>query len=255
MLQKIKKKISKTYMKNKLKNEKTFETDECSLKYLLMKKRKSEKLLVVFSGFPAENQQPAYNYVLKFKSIGCNKLFILDDFGNDSRGSYYLGKNKDFFIERSVFELIEKVRKSKGIDKENVITLGSSKGGFASLFFAFKYGYGTTISGAPQYALGDYLSLPIHTPIMKYITGGESEDDISFLNNCLAEKIEKNSTRPNVFIHVSKNEHHYENHVIPLTEKLKGLGYPYQLDLGNYLNHGDVGKHFPLYVKKVINAQ
>lgn len=38
-----------------------------------------------------------------------NKLFILDDFGFDGRGAYYLGKDKDFKIVEDVKSLINSI--------------------------------------------------------------------------------------------------------------------------------------------------
>lgn len=254
MIKQLKKEAMKIFMRNQLKNEKIFTDGDSQLKYLFVKNKKSDKLLVVFSGFPAEGKQPSYNYVLKFKNLECNKLYILDDFGNDTRGSYYLGKSKDFFIDRAVFQLIEDIRKSNGIEKRKVITSGSSKGGYAALYYAFKYGYGVSIAGAPQYLLGDYLAPQYHEKILEYISGGTSEEDVKFLNDVLADEIERSEKTPKVFIHVSKNEHHYKDHVVPLVNQLKKLGITYDLNLGEYTNHSEVGNYFASYAINSVKS-
>ena len=56
-----------------------------------------------------------YNYNRTLKNIKANKLFILDDFGTDSRGIYYLGKDGKFEIEQIVIELISKIKEIKAI--------------------------------------------------------------------------------------------------------------------------------------------
>lgn len=248
---KIKSSINKYYVKTLIKNEKTF-TGECQLKYLFMPDKRSNILLVIFSGIPTK-QTPLYSYVLKIRNIKCNKLYILDNYGFDFRGSYYLGQNRDFFIERSIHSLIDKIREQSYIDKKCIVCAGSSKGGFASLFFAFKYGY-TAVVGAPQYLLGDYFCSrsPDHNRMMEYISGGTSEDDRAFLNSILKEEIEKSTFKPQIHIHVSINEHHYEEHIIPLTKKLDEVGIKYNIDLGEYYNHSDVGNYFPSFLKRVL---
>src|SRR5690606_37821366 len=91
------------------KREKVF-NGERKIKYVFQKTfRKTNRLVIVFSAFSAKGKPPSYNYVRTLEGIGCNKLFILDDFG--SRVSYYLCENKDFSIERSVISLIEKIVK------------------------------------------------------------------------------------------------------------------------------------------------
>lgn len=245
----VKKLISNVYMKTVLKKEKELTIEGCSLKYLFIKKKKSNRLLVVFSGFPPENKKGGYNYVLKFRELKCNKLYILDDFGNDFRGSYYLGENKDFFIERAVSQLVEKISFENGIGKQNITTAGTSKGGYAALYFAFKNNYGKVISGAPQILLGNYLIYPPHQNILSYITGGKREEDVAFLNDVLLDVIKSSELSPKLYLHVSKNDHHYEDHMIPLLNLLNQKGYNYNLDLAEYENHGDVGRHFPAYAR------
>ena len=233
-----------------LRREYIFINKECNLKYLFIKKKRSNRMMIIFSGFPAKDQKSVYNYVLKFRDLRCNKLYILDDFGSDSRGSYYLGKNKNFFIERAVTQLIEKISNENKIPKENIMTVGSSKGGFAALYFAFKNGYGATISGAPQILLGNYLSLPIHLDILNYITGGIDENEVECLNKILLNLIYSSTVCPDLYLHVSEKEHHYEGHILHLLKALDSKNFKYNLDLADYEIHGEVSKYFPEYARK-----
>lgn len=239
----------------KFKYEKEFNTESCKLKYLFFPNKNSDKLLVIFSAFPSVNRPARYNYVESFKGVKCNKLYILDNFGPDIRGgSYYLGENKVFFIEDAVGLLIEEVCNSLRINKTDIITTGSSKGGFASLYFSFKYGYGGSVVGAPQTLLGDYLGDDSHHSYFKYITGEYNDSNVRYLNSLLYDTVKINSHRPSVFLHVGKYEHHYLDHIKPFCDFLDVNNINYELDLQEYSDHNDVGKFFPSFAIKSINS-
>ena len=68
------------------------------LRYLLQTSRLSDTLVVCFSGF-GNGGVAKYNYISTLKSVNANKLFILDDFGYNKQGSYYLGENGDWFCQ------------------------------------------------------------------------------------------------------------------------------------------------------------
>ncbi|MDI3411257.1 accessory Sec system protein Asp2 [Bacillus sonorensis] len=135
-----------------IKGENIFK-EEIDVKYLFKKGEDKDVLTVVFSGFSTEGKPPLYNYIRTLEGFTCNALFILDDFG--CRGSYYLCKQRNFSIERSVISLINKIVEENGIKK--IISCGSSKGGYASLYYAIKYGFDAAICGSPQYYLGIIL--------------------------------------------------------------------------------------------------
>lgn len=254
-MSRIKKTLSNFYMNMVLSNEKKYNTQKCELKYLFFRNKKSNRLLIIFSGFPRQDQKSVYNYVLKFRKVNCNKLYILDDFGFNKRGSYYLGEKNDFFVEDAVQKLIEEKRKLCNINKEDIITAGTSKGGFASLYFSIKYKYGYAFAGSPQIKVGDYL-MNVDSKILKVIMGNEDIKNIEYLNELIFNLINKQKKLPRLFLHVGKKEHHYDNHMLPLIKFLEKKGFDYELDLGDYENHNDTGKYFPQYlinkVRKII---
>lgn len=238
--------LSKIQKKITLEKEKKFKNSNCTLNYLFFKNRKSKKLLVVFSAFPGKNDTAHYNYITSFKALQCSKLYILDNFGPDGRGSYYLGENRNFYIEKAVNELIVGLVSKLHITLKDVIACGSSKGGYAALYFSFKYGYGSAFAGSPQTLLGNYLKNKER--ILTYIAGNTDTKDVNFLNSLLIELAEKSTDYPNVYIHVGKTEHHYTEHVIPFINVLEKKNIPYTLDLKDYSEHGDVGIYFPPFV-------
>lgn len=247
--------IRNLYMKKVLKNEKVFNNGECELKYLFLKNKNSNKLMIIFSGFPPTGKPPVYNYVLKFKDIDCNKLYILDDSGSDSRGSYYLGMKNNFFIDRAVTQLVDKVRVDNGIKKEDILTIGTSKGGFASLYFSLKNGYGAAIAGEPQILLGNYLKVPHHKNILSYIMGDINQENIKYLNGLIINLIDKSTNHPRLYLHCGNDSDHHKYHLKALLTELDDKKVKYDLDLGNYQEHGGVGKHFPAYAFKSIKDE
>lgn len=250
-IKKIRRKIEIKLLISKY--EQKFKRGDCELKYLFFPSKTSEKLLIIFSGFPGEDRPAVYNYISTFKNIDCNKLFILDNFGPDIRGgSYYLGKNKDLYIENAVCLLIKNIMDRIGANKNDIIATGSSKGGFAALYFSFKYEYGAVMAGAPQTLLGNYLSVHGQS-YLRYIAGELNESNIEYLNSLLYEAVTINKSRPKVFLHVGKKEHHYSEHIIPFCEHLENTGIEYELDLQDYESHGDVGKFYPTFALSNLN--
>ncbi len=231
------------------KGEKVFESER-PIKYLFQKSyTTTTNLVIIFSAFPTKGSQPRYNFVRTLSEFDCNKLFILDDFG--SRASYYLCEKKDFAIERSVISLIRSIIEENQID--TVISAGSSKGGYAALYYGIKYGFDHILAASPQYYLGDYLLDQTNSQdVTNFMSGSSGADDHQFLNEIMPNMIEQTQNKPEIFIHLGKDEPHYENHVKPLIAKLEEMQIPFDLDLGNYSKHSDVGKFFPSIFKDKI---
>ncbi|MDK8210807.1 hypothetical protein QP741_24980, partial [Bacillus subtilis] len=62
-----------------------------------------------------------------------------------------------------------------GFTHKNVMTVGSSKGGYAALYYGIKYHFGQVIAGAPQSKLGDFLiDQAEHVNIAEYISGSDN---------------------------------------------------------------------------------
>lgn len=234
--------------------EEIFKSD-CDIKYLYQKpKTKSNHLIVIFSAFSRKGQPPAYNYVKTLQNVDAHKLFVLDDYGPSA--SYYLGGNRDLTQRDSVFSLIKHISEKLNIKFEDIITVGSSKGGYASLYFSIKYGLGHSIVGAPQTAIGNYL-FNHAKEVAEYIAGGLSDNDKEFLNGILPEVVKNTEQFPDMNIHIGKGDHHYKGHVLPFIELLDEKKIEYNLDLQEYTQHSEVGTYFPEFllstIKTIIN--
>ena len=106
-------------------SQKKFKSGDVTLKYILKKNSDSKDLVVVFSSCTRRGIKARYNYMRTLAKVNANKLFILDDFAADHRGSYYLGYDQTYSEEKATIELINHIKKSLGTDK--LICCGSSK--------------------------------------------------------------------------------------------------------------------------------
>ena len=237
-----------------MKNELVYKGEK-EVKYLFQKSYKyTSNLVVVFSGIPPVETQPKYNYIKALQGFDCNKLFILDDFGSEfgARASYYLCENKDYSIERSVIALINHIVAENNI--KEITSVGSSKGGFAALYFGIKYGFKYIIAGSPQFYLGEYLlSRTKSQKISEYMVGNSNRDAFEYLNNLLPQVIQYSNYKPNIFLYVGKGEYHNKSHVQPLVELLKDKDSKYTLEQGDYNRHEELTIYFPNVLKKQIS--
>ena len=221
------------------------------LKYLFQRHRSSDMLVVCFSGFAGGNSA-RYNYVQTLQTQRINKLFILDDFGYNRQGSYYLGENGDWYLPEMVVGLIKKIQTKNNI--RHLIMVGSSKGASAALFYATKMNADFCIIGAPQYFIGNYLNTDDHLSILEGIMGDKSSDSIQKLNNVMHDCLRLSYGRkPKVYIHYSPMEHTYPEHIADMVHDMKMNGYTVEEDADyDYVDHGQVAKYFPSYLLNVL---
>ena len=235
------------------------------IKYVFCKKEGSDKLIISFPGFTDKIGTFKYSYVRTLKDVNAHRLFILDDFG--TRGSYLLGKGREFTVEKTVLSLIDTLLEKYEIKKENVILQGSSKGGWIALYYGIKHHFGHVIAGGPQTKMGRFLvidevNLPANgkvplsskVNVADYISGGHEDEDIEYLDSLLYDLINKVPPEdfPEIFIHVGKEDFHYPHHVLPFTRRLDEVGAYYQLDLEDYDAHNDVAVYYPEYLIKTL---
>lgn len=223
------------------------------LNYILEKSnREDAPLIVIFSAFPRTGMKATYNYLRTLKDIDAHKLFILDNFGFEQRGAYYLAEKGDFKLSTAVESIINEVQGK--LKSEKMIFVGTSKGGFASLYFGIKMKADVIISGAPQYKLGNYLSdIPEKAPVLSAIMGNADEASIDYLNNLLPTQIQlMKEDVPKVYIHYSDQEHTYEEHITFLIEDLTEAKYKISLDICHYKIHQEVSKHFPPFLIQTL---
>lgn len=231
--------------------QKEYSESNYKIKYVL-EKNNSDKLLIVFTACTKKGQKARYNYIRTVEGYNYNKLFILDDFGFDNRGAYYLGKNKDFKIEEGIRNLIENITTNLNIKQE--VYIGSSKGGYAALYFGIERENSIIITGAPQYNLGNYLAIPDHKEILEYIMGDVTEDSINILNNLMKNKINNNKeNNSKIFLHYSTEEETFESDLKFLVQDLNNSKFDISYDKRNYKNHSELTQFFPKYIQSILD--
>lgn len=236
--------------------EKTYKNNGNKLKYMLETHPDSTDLVVVFSGIPREGLKARYNYGRTLSKLKVNKLFILDDLGYDQSGGFYLGKNKNFHLEENSIKLIYKIKKDLGIN--NTFYVGSSKGGFAALFFGLRDYKATIICGAPTFFVGNYVKKGRFLKnTLPYIMGEDyTENDIEYLNDLLRNVIKENKNNNNrIHLHYSPNESRYHSHVKYLLSELNKNYISYTEDIGEYEKHIEISLYFPAYLVNTLKKE
>lgn len=235
------------------KNEKVFKGSKNIKYFYLPPKNQSDHLIITFSGFHGRENEgiaAAYNYVKPLSRIDSHRLFILDDY--DGHPCYYLGKNQKNDYESSVAALIMYVAGRENIAFKNIITCGSSKGGTAAMYFAFKYNFGHACVGAFQLKVGTYLnnvSSYTRETVLNLITGGYNSDSVKYLDDYLIRFFKEHSpTNTDLYIHAGNKDPHYLNHVVPFLELMDSKNISYNLELKEYDSHGKIGTYYSDYL-------
>lgn len=247
MLKKLKSIAMKLLIRKK---EKTFGR----IRYLLIPGKRSDKLVIVFSGF-AGGSEAHYNYIRTLNKLPCDRLYLLDEYGlKENPGSYYLGENGDFFLTGDILELVGKLHRERGIKK--VITVGSSKGGSAAIYYGLLLKADYTVAGAPQYYIGSYLNTDKNRPILEKIMGDASPASLAALDDLMKKEIEASSGAPGkIYLHYSPLEHTYPEHIRDMIRDLKGRGFDVVEDNAyTYREHSDVASYFPAYLRSTVTA-
>lgn len=209
-----------------------------------------DKLIIVFSSFSKDD--PKYNYVKTLKAIDCNKLYILDDYGE--KGCYYLGLDGNFDVETSVMSLISKIMSEKNITFNSVISVGSSKGGSAAIYYGFKYNFKEIIAGAPQYKIGSYLmDLSIKT-YGKDIFGTLTEANRVKYDNLIRKVITSRSSTK-ISILTSEGDNQYRRLLKDIELVLKSNKVDFKIDKCDINHHNEISKEFVDYsYSKIVHS-
>lgn len=218
---------------------------------MFFEERKSNVLLV---SFPACAPNTAkYNYVRTLLPFECNKLFLLDDYGTNHQGCYFIEDK----VEKCTLELLKYVinkcdsQKRRGALK--IVFLGSSKGGYSALNFSFLIPNVSVVIGAPQYYLGTYLDKEETKVNLLYLIGEITEEGKNQLNFRLKKRILSSRIKPNVvYYHYSNAEHTYNEHVKDMLRDLKSVNVKIVEDVKAYPDHGGLKDFFPGFLQNTI---
>lgn len=232
---------NKRYIK---KNEHIY-GDKLKYLYIDKKSKTQDTLMIVFSAFTGD--VPRYNYFSSFKNMEIGQLYILDNFGY--KGSYYWMENGSDEPESITLSLIRHIVEKYGY--KNIITVGTSKGGTAAIYFGLEINAIHIFSGACQYYVGSYLNRDSHMQILKKMIGDKDlEEQVLYLNKKLCSQIEKyKDNHGRIHLFYSTNELTYERQTIYLMDTLRRNGYDFEQEIASFEDHSVVGTYFIPYMK------
>lgn len=223
------------------------------IKYLFYPDSSSSDLIVVFSSCTRKGIPARYNYVRTLKASRLNRLYILDNEGDDHRGTYYLGTYPHYETEKRTIELITQIVSQHKIKR--LFMAGSSKGGWAALNFAasIPISLEALIIGAPQYYLGNYLNASAYQVTMAAIQGDCPDKEVvkNELNHHLSNKMSQIKSKK-IYLHYSVKDRTYVNHVQYMMDGLKEVS-DLRLDIQDYVDHQNISYYFPKYLKAVLS--
>ena len=230
--------------------QKTFKYSGINIKYLYKKGKKANSLVVVFSACTREGLKARYNYVRTLDGIRSNRLYILDDFGPDERGSYYLGHFPEFLEQEATVALVKKFIGETKPDK--VIFCGSCKGGYGALNIGSRFENSTIIVGEPTYRIATEFQLA--KELMKYWMGEVNEKNIALIDHHLTKQLEENEYKDSqtIYIFYSTQDEYIERHTKPLLSDIHQFGYKVYEQTSDFKVHADLGLYFSGYLKDKI---
>lgn len=169
-------------------------------------------LVVVFANFCAPEDYGWSNGVLD--NLRANVLWIRDRF--DGHNSYYLCRDRDRAVERSVAATIDRFVDALGLTRAACTLLGSSKGASAALYFGLAYGFGNIVAAAPQFSIGTYVQ-QVHPTTARSMMGDDFGDDaVRALDACLPDLVRaKRNTGANIYLFSSPSDAQYASQIRP----------------------------------------
>jgi pimeloyl-ACP methyl ester carboxylesterase len=213
----------------------------------------SGTLVVAFASAQPQGAPPRYRWYRALSDAPCHRLFVLDDHGLPGPPpgpSWFLGRQGSG-VAGSVCDLIERTAAQLGAAR--TVTIGSSMGGWAALYFGARVGAGHVIAGEPQTRLGDYLCGPAFHPIAEHVAGGSARRERRRLDGLLFDAVRAAPAPPHVHVCCGRESSHYERHVLPLLALLTELGAQSELELGDYSDHEGIASHFPVFLRRCLD--
>lgn len=233
-----------------LKDQKHFKYDGVDVKYMFKPAEQAENLAVVFSACTRPGLGARYNYVRTLDGMNCHRLYILDDFGPDGRGSFYLGTMPEFKEQAAVIALIQKFVRE--IAPKKVLFCGSCKGGYAALNIGSRFEDAVMIVGEPTYRIATEFKLA--TDLLHYWMGEVTEKKFEIMDSYLAEQLKKSTdiSSQKIFLFYSGKDEYYEPHTKPLLEDIHNSGYLVEEDVAEYGAHAELALYFPDFLKRKV---
>ncbi|MFJ8077347.1 hypothetical protein ACIQ7Q_26300 [Streptomyces sp. NPDC096176] len=181
-------------------------------------KKGNRHLTVVFANLAAPDDYGWSTGVLD--DLRSNILWIRDRFAGGL--TYYLCREMDFGVERSVIDLIARVMKSLDLTPNDVTLWGSSKGGSAALYFGLRYGFRNIVASAPQFRIGTFVR-DVYPKVGRSVMGeGLAEQDVRSLDSVLPDLLMAGANQEaNIYLVSSPQDEQYPTQIEPFLGMLQ----------------------------------
>ena len=212
----------------------------------IYRRRHSDILIIVFNSATGR-----YNYFRTLQDIKVDQLFICDSWADNF--SYYWFEGKQDYPERYTQQLIETILAHKKY--RQVITLGSSKGATAAIYYGLKNNVDLVFAGACKYLVGNQVGRFLYSRRperwQRMIGGEPTQEWIDILNRKMEDMIEAHrNSRTVVRMIYSTEEHTYPDDIVHILKKFDECGIRHEDCIEKFTNHNENGK----YVKREILA-
>jgi len=230
-----------------LKEQKQFRYKDVRLKYMYKTFKGADTLAVVFGACTRIGLPARYNYVKTLDGVHCNRLYILDDFCEDRRGSFLLGHYPQFDEQGATLELIDKV--IRDTKPKRVLFCGSCKGAYIALNIGTRYKDSVMIVGEPPYRIATEWGLDPKR--LEYWEGTVTEENNAAIDRYLEQQLISNEYKDTQKIEMfySNKDEYYEKHTLPILECLHEQHYQMEEQTAEFEQHGDLALYFPEYLK------
>lgn len=216
--------------------------------------QESDWLIVTFSAFPPASStvKHQYSFTKLTKPFPCHRLFIQDTPGE--MGCYYLCCDLNFKYNAAVRNLIKRICREHQIPSSHIITVGSSKGGTASLIYALQLHAGHCITMVPQTRIGSFVR-SARPDIFRFMIGEQTDPDEGqrILDNVVFDQLK---TRKRTVIHLltTRGDSQFTEHIEPLIEQLQTChSYYNDILINNRIaNHHDISNFSREYFRETM---
>jgi hypothetical protein len=214
--------------------------------FIHLSRPNTKKLLVHFTAFFGEwgerkeyreNYQGYFHRLRMLKDIDfCSTLFVCDQFGVESNGTYYTGGAGDFFVERAIIQIIQQAMKRDGTTSDGLVTIGSSAGATGAIKFGLMFDAKGILAICPHIDLDTSAALQGRMPHVSFVV--PDGDPISVENrvytrqitNAVASKGKANRL-PRLFVQSCADDYGvHQEQVIPLANLWRAKGGQVLLD-------------------------
>jgi hypothetical protein len=207
----------------------------------------TKKLMVHFTAFFGEwgerkeyreNYQGYFHRLRMLKDVeDYSALFLCDQYGVESNGTYYTGEKGDFFVERAITKIIQSAMKASDVSSDQLVTIGSSAGATGALKFGLMFGAKGILAICPHIDLDTSAALQNR---MLHVSFLVPDDQPLNPNNRVYTRQVTNSVAakaygaslPRLFVNGCADDHGvYREQIIPLAKLWQEKGGEVILDI------------------------